>query len=296
MADPVRTAIRNRSLLAFFVLAFLLAWGFDAVPGVVGLTQPSWPSWFFAGFLSALSPSIAAAIVIYANGQSVREWLRSILRFRVHAKWYVAAIGVPFAITYAAGLAAAVLGGPVVWSEFTFQPATIVIGVVLGTLLGGGQEELGWRGFAQPELQARFGALPAAVLLGIVWGLWHLPQFVLGGVRSNWPLSMMAAYLVGIVAFSVLLAWVFNGSGGSAWLAMVMHGADNATTGQIPIDVDVVAPQGIIVPETLVTINVPHAIITWVVVAAVLLVAGTALHQSRVSPPLSRSVPEWRAK
>ena len=104
--------------MTFFVLAYALAWSLEAVPDLIGMNQPSWPSWFVTGFLGALAPSIAAAIVVYASGENVHEWLRSILRFRVHPKWYMLAIGVPFAITYATGVVSWALGGPIDWAAF----------------------------------------------------------------------------------------------------------------------------------------------------------------------------------
>jgi membrane protease YdiL (CAAX protease family) len=274
--------VRKRRLSLFFVLAYALAWGVESVPDVVGMTQPSWTSWFFAGFLSALSPSVAAALVVAASGERVRGWFRSVAKVRVHPKWYAAAIGVPFLIVYAAGVVSWALGGPIDWSAFEISPATVVIGIILGTLLGGGQEEFGWRGFAQPELQERYGTLRAAVVVGVFWGLWHLPQFLPGGFRSDWGPLMVGSYFVGIIGFSVLLAWVFNGSGGSAVLAMVMHGADNATQGRVPVDLSVVAPEGVLLPSTLVTINVPHAILTWTVALAVVAIVGTGLYRNRV--------------
>jgi membrane protease YdiL (CAAX protease family) len=274
--------VRERRITSFFVLAYALAWSVESVPDVVGMTQPSWTSWFFAGFLSALAPSVAAALVVAASGESVRGWFRSVAKVRVHPKWYAAAIVVPFLIVYAAGVVSWTLGGPIDWSAFEISPAIIVIGIVIGTILGGGQEEFGWRGFAQPELQERYGALQAAIVVGVFWGLWHLPQFLPGGFRADWGPLMVGSYFVGIVGFSVLLAWVFNGSGGSAVLAMVMHGADNATQGRLPIDLSVVAPEGVLLPSTLVTINVPHAILTWIVALAVVAIVGTALYRNRV--------------
>jgi membrane protease YdiL (CAAX protease family) len=282
MSNVVLETIRTRRLTSFFVLAYALAWGVERVPDLVGMAQPSWPSWFFAGFLSALAPSVAAAIVISASGESVRDWFRSVAKVRVHPKWYLAAIGVPFAIVYATGVVSWALGGPIDWSAFELSPTTIVISIVIGTFLGGGQEEFGWRGFAQPELQARYGAFRAALVVGVFWGLWHLPQFLPGGFRADWPLSMVGAYFVGIVGFSVLLAWVFNGSGGSAWLAMLMHGADNGTQGRIPVDLAVVAPEGVLLPERLVLVNVPHSVLTWLVVVVVVAVVGTGLYSQRV--------------
>jgi len=278
----IREVVERRRLTSFFLLAYALAWGVEAVPGLVGMTQPSWTSWFFAGFLSALAPSVAAAIVVWASGESVRGWFRSVAKVRVHWKWYVAAIAVPFLIVYAAGVVSWVIGGPIDWSAFEISPTTIVFGIVIGTLLGGGQEEFGWRGFAQPELQERYGAFRAAIVVGVFWGLWHLPQFLPGGFRADWGPLMIGSYFVGIIGFSVLLAWVFNGSGGSAWLAMVMHGADNATQGRLPIDLSIVAPDGVLLPSTLVTINVPHAILTWLIALIVVGVVGTALYRDRV--------------
>ncbi|WP_435073515.1 CPBP family glutamic-type intramembrane protease [Halorubrum sp. HHNYT27] len=246
------------------------------------MTQPSWPSWFLEGFLGALAPSVAAAIVIAASGESVRAWFKSVATVRVPLRWYAAAIGIPFAIVYATGVVSWALGGPVDWAAFEISLTTIVFSIVIGTLIGGGQEEFGWRGFAQPELQDRYGAFRAAVVIGVFWGLWHLPQFLPGGFRADWPPALIVSYFVGIIGFSVLLAWVFNGSGGSAWLAMVMHGADNATQGRIPIDLGAVAPDGVLLPETLVTINVPHAVLTWLVAMAVVGLVGTALYRDRI--------------
>ncbi|NLV06209.1 CPBP family intramembrane metalloprotease [Haloarcula rubripromontorii] len=282
MRGGLRRLVDGHPVAAFFVLAYALAWGVELVPDLAGMTQPSWTSWFFAGFLSALAPSVAAALVIAASGESVRDWFRSVAKVRVHPKWYAAAIVVPFVIVYAAGVVSWALGGPIDWSAFEISPTTIVFGIVIGTLLGGGQEEFGWRGFTQPELQERYGAFRAAVVVGVFWGLWHLPQFLPGGFRADWGPLMVGSYFVGIVGFSVLLAWVFNGSGGSAWLAMVMHGADNATQGRLPIDLSVVAPDGVLLPSRLVTINIPHALLTWLVALIVVGVVGTALYRDRV--------------
>jgi membrane protease YdiL (CAAX protease family) len=226
------------------------------------------------------------------SGESVWGWLRGILRWRVHPKWYLFAIGVPFAITFASGIAAWALGGPIDWGAFEFDPISVVIGIVLGTLLGGGQEELGWRGFAQPELQANYGGLGAAVIVGVFWGLWHLPQFVLpGGPRADWPFELTVAYFTGIIAFSVLLAVVFNGSGGSALLAMIMHGTDNSTQGRVPLDIDIVLQGDVINYESLVSLYVSHAVITWAVTLVVLLLVGRGLYRRRTAP-LAASTPQ----
>jgi membrane protease YdiL (CAAX protease family) len=230
--------------------------------------------------LSETTPrrTFAAAIVVWASDESVRDWFRSVAKVWAYPKWYAVAIVVPFLIVYRAGVVSWAIGGPIGWSAFEISPTTIVIGIVIGTLLGGEQEEFGWRGFAQPELQERYGAFRAAIAVGVFWGLWHLPQFLPGGFRADWRSLMVGSYFVGIVGSSVLLAWVFNGSGGSAWLAMLMHGVDNATQGRLPIDLSVVAPDGVLLPSTLVTINVPYALLTW------LIVGWESVVESSISP------------
>ena len=281
MNNALTSTIREHRILSFFVLAYALSWTLDAIPIILGI-EPSWTRWFIEGFLSPLSPGVAAAIVLRVSGESVRGWLRDILRWRVHPKWYLFAIVIPFAIAYASGIASWALGGPIDWSAFEFDPVSIVIGIVLGTLLGGGQEELGWRGFAQPELQARFGGLAAAVIIGVFWGLWHLPQFIFpGGMRADWPLALTVSYFTGIIAFSILLAVVFNGSGGSALLAMIMHGTDNSTQGRVPLDLDVVLEDDLIDYDALVSLYVSHAGLTWLVTLLIVAVAGTDLYRRR---------------
>jgi len=86
---------------------------------------------------------------------------------------------------------------------------------------------------------------------------------------------MVGSYFVG---FSALPAWVFNDSGESAWLAMLMHGADNATQGRLPIDLSIVPLEGVLLPSTLATIDVPHTLPTWVVALVGGGVVGTALY------------------
>lgn len=283
MDSVLRERVARYRITSFFVLAYALSWSLDAIPKLLGM-EPSWGRWFIEGFLSPLSPGVAAAIVLWAGGESVRRWLRDVFQWRVHPKWYVVAIGLPFAITYAAGAASWALGGPIDWAAFDFDPITVAIGIVLGTFIGGGQEEFGWRGFAQPELQARYGGLTAALVIGVFWGLWHLPQFVPGGFRADWPIELVVAYFVGIVAFSVLLGWVFNGSNGSVLLAMVMHGTDNATTGQVPLDLDVVLVGDAIDWSALVTLNGSHAVITVAVALVVVAITGVHLYDDRVRP------------
>ena len=280
--ENFRSHIAHRPLVWFFLLTFAISWSLNGI--VIGLgMEPSWTRWILSGFLSALGPAIAAVIVVHARGDEVRAWARGIVHWRVHPKWYVAAIGIPAALALGSAGVVDLLGGPVDFGEFSPHVLTLAFGIVLGTFIGGGQEEIGWRGFAQPELQRQYGGFVAAIIIGIVWGVWHLPLFVdPTAPHSQWPLASQAVYFVGITGFSVLLAWVYNGSGGSILLVMLMHGSENALGALVPLDVDLVIVDGVPDWGALVTLNVSHALLTWLVAIVVIASVGTGLLASRI--------------
>lgn len=97
------------------------------------------------------------------------------------------------------------------------------------TLVGGGQEEVGWRGVALPALQDRFDALTASLLVGAAWALWHLPLFVFD--VTGYADRSIALYAALVVGFAVVFTWLYNGTGGSVLLAMLLHGGVNAASG-----------------------------------------------------------------
>ena len=86
-------------------------------------------------------------------------------------------------------------------------------------------EEFGWRGYALDRLQNRFNALLSSVILGLIWGLWHLPLFGLeGSIQQNVPIW---AFVLGTVLFSVILTWLYNNTGGSILAVILLHTTGN---------------------------------------------------------------------
>ena len=82
-------------------------------------------------------------------------------------------------------------------------------------------EELGWRGLALPLLQRHLNPAAAGLVLGLIWGAWHLPAFFVGGTpQSGWS---FLPFFVGVVAASVIMTGLYNASRGSLLLAMLMH-------------------------------------------------------------------------
>jgi membrane protease YdiL (CAAX protease family) len=86
-------------------------------------------------------------------------------------------------------------------------------------------EEVGWRGFALPRLQASRSALRASLLLAIGWAGWHLPLFAFSpGMASMGPAGALG-WFASLCVGSILLTWLFNSSGGSIGVVALFHGA-----------------------------------------------------------------------
>jgi hypothetical protein len=88
-------------------------------------------------------------------------------------------------------------------------------------------EEFGWRGFALPKLQSRNNALTASLIVGVMWGLWHLPAFWIAGAgQYNQPVFW---FMVGAPALAILYTWVYNHTKGSLLITVLYHTAFDST-------------------------------------------------------------------
>jgi hypothetical protein len=154
-------------------------------------------------------------------------------------------VGVPLAYLLSALLASAT-GGPALAVEPGWFSTFVVVTLLRATQ--GPVEELGWRGFALPLLQRRYSGLVSAVFLGLVWALWHAPALVISTAefaRVGPLLPGIVRLFVVLVATSVVITVVFNGSRGSVPIAVCFHWLTNLdypweSTSTVPIAQDVV--------------------------------------------------------
>jgi len=274
---PSRTAAATRAFpLKYFVIAFAFTWLFwglqllavrDLIPALPGLTV-----------IGTLGPLVAAVIV--TAQESGRAGLRSLLgrivRWRVAPIWYAVAILGPLALALGAIALHVALGGqpPSLVAMIGALPILLIYVVYMLIFVALG-EEVGWRGYALPALQARYSALISSVILGVMWGLWHLPLFFNPDTfYSNLPFIVWLAF---IVPFAILITWVFNSTGGSVLMAMFFHAVMNASTEvwkTIPQYSTKPASVAEAVAET-VHINLMSAIVLWVAAAVVVLFYGS---------------------
>jgi uncharacterized protein len=221
-------------LLLFFVLAFAWSWICWLLSSSV---KPQLP--FLAGLLflaGGFGPSIAAiAVVSYVGGRGgLRSWLVRCLQWRVGWRWLALAFFFPLAVMLLAAALHIALGGTMVPSPAIGHVWLAAVNFLLVLLLGGPiSEEFGWRGYGLPALQERYSWRVASLILGTVWGLWHLPLFYIADtVQSHIPFAL---FMVNTLALSILFAWLFNRTGGSVLPALVLHTAVNAWSWVIPV-------------------------------------------------------------
>jgi len=234
----IRGLIARNPLLSFFTLAFALSWiawtpyvlgqnglglepDFD-FPKILGTTQ-------VLGVLPGayLGPILAAFIVTAAaqGRPGLRRWAGRLLKWNVNWRWYAGSIlGVPAALVLT-GLA---LNGGDIHPPSAMALAALVPGLVFQMVTTGLAEEPGWRDFALPYLQPKFGPLRGTLILGPLWGLWHLPLFF--SEWGHWPdvtVWTLVEFVATTTLFSILMTWVFNRSGESLPIAMLVHTSVN---------------------------------------------------------------------
>ena len=235
------TLLRRFPLAGFFVLAFGLSWIAwtpyilsGAGLGVIGFRFPSLlgTEQLLGVLPGAFLGPLTAAFVVTAvvDGRAgLRHWGRRLVRFRVSWRWYLGVLlGVP------AILIGATLLLPASWGHVA-DPGVTLLALYLPMLVlqfftTATAEEPGWRDFALPRLQDRFGAVLGTVVLGTLWGCWHLPLFL--SDWGGWPDVAAFApveFVAGCIPLSLVMTWVFNRTGQSLPLVMILHAGINTT-------------------------------------------------------------------
>jgi membrane protease YdiL (CAAX protease family) len=167
----LRVASSRQPFFAFTILAYGFSWSCWLLSFWLSDGPAATALFYLAGF----GPWIAAMLVLKVQGRSLRGWLRSLFKWRLHPGWYLFALGFPVLLVAIVSLIWWRLGNAL---DFTVLPSRLVAYVptlLLIAIVQGGNEEPGWRGFGLPTLQQRHSPFVATSILGIVWALWHLP-------------------------------------------------------------------------------------------------------------------------
>ncbi len=265
--------LKSHPVLAYYALVFAISWGgillvvgpsgiFNSKANPEELTQ-------FIYFAALAGPSVAGvAMTGLLHGKAgLRDLLARVLHWRVNVRWYlVALLTAPIlmaAVIFALSLTSPVFVPAIVKTDD--RVGLVISGIVLGLVVSF-FEEIGWTGFATPELRKRYGFLPAGMVIGLVWGAWHYPLFS-GSASGAIPPALYIGVLLFtfLIPFRILMVWLYERTK-SVLVVMLMHAP--LAAGQL-----ILLPSAIS-NESAVIFDLAFAAALWVVVAAVYVTKG----------------------
>ena len=226
------------NLVLFIVITFLISW-LSWLPSVLvyfGII-PSGPIQIM-GQLAIFGPFIAAFALTLKNSGKVgaKALFISGWNVRFNKKWLVV-LFLPILISLIAFLTVSVIE-PMNRLQYATPVIMWIPNFIIFYFIGGPfTEEYGWRGYALDRIQSRFNALFSSLILGLIWGLWHLPLFFISGtVQENIPIY---EFLLVTVVLSVFYTWILNNNRDkdgklNVFLAIMFHAMSNFSSMILP--------------------------------------------------------------
>ncbi len=231
MTTDEHSPSRQYPVASFFVLTFILSYFGGVIAAII--LQMLLPESLkdSADVVAKFGPTFAGIIMagVVAGKVGVKKLFDALLDFRIHPGWYGYALVLPFIIMI---LSLAIFqwnGGTLETGQWnTAALNSLLLLIPLKIFLGGGLgEELGWRGFALPQLQKRMSAFRASLLIWVVWTVWHFPAFFLASSRDGeMPIWMFTIF---VFAVTILFTWAYNMTNGNLLIPVVFHGTANAS-------------------------------------------------------------------
>ena len=235
------------SLIAFFVLAYAIAWGTFGIIALIarqsgldnaqelmtmgdsfqfGNSRLSVPHWlvYLLTRLADFAFSIAGIVLIAvtAGRAGLKTLWQRLTRWRISWVWYLAALLPLFLYTLATAVAGALPSATFTLKTISTGLFSLESGILVSLFLRGALgEELGLRGFALPRLLQNNSPFRASLIIGVFWGLWHLPVLIGRDIGSIVAFSLLS------IGLSMLFTWLFQGSSGSLVPVLLFHATQN---------------------------------------------------------------------
>lgn len=207
----MRTVIKHNPFISFVVIAYGWTWIF----------APLIDQNILFPLLALFGPAVAAIIVLKTT-RGTSGLVELMNRFRMSPAllaWCVLAVLLPFALLFPTWLLHNCL-----WEATDFQLNQLsLLSIIVSVLIIG--EEVGWRGLLLPYLLKQYSPVTSSLMVGIVWAVWHLPNFLIPSFpHYGLPFS---AFVLLTTAFSMLFTWFHLRTNGSLVVAVIFHAALN---------------------------------------------------------------------
>jgi membrane protease YdiL (CAAX protease family) len=231
--------MENKIPVRFFVFTFCWSWIFWGIAILLGqgnsqnITFPSTEIIFVLMIIGVFGPAIGAIISIYTieGKSSIKIFFKQFLSLNFGWKTWTSI----FLIIGCAHFVVWII--PEVFGEDRIQthlPSIYIfpIYILIMIFFGGGQEEIGWQGYILPHLENKFGLIIGGLFLGIIWGIWHLPLWIIPG--STQVFTNFYGFILLTIGYSYLFSWIIYKSGKRLFSGLVVHGVANAFAALFP--------------------------------------------------------------
>jgi membrane protease YdiL (CAAX protease family) len=222
-------------IVTYYAIAFGIAW-LVWMPlvlssrALLGIQIPEALAW-----LAGIAPIFAGTFMTYRESgvSGLKQLVTRCIMWRFEFWWWLIVVFLPIAIILLNLSIYRLLGG----TTYGTQPAgwlagylsTVFILIPLAIF-----EEAGWRGYASPRLQYLLGKWRGSLVLGVLWGVWHIPYYLIRGVSIFADFSIpylvlsLLFFVIGTTAFETMMTWMFQKTRGSLLFACIFHASNNA--------------------------------------------------------------------
>ena len=177
--------------------------------------------------LGAFGPAFGAYMALRSQGKSFKDHLRGFWSWKGISNWplWVAIIIiVPLIINGSSQLIGLAIGLDIPAAPMNiwlYIPSFLVV-----TLIGGGQEELGWRGYLQGELMPKYGLVKTSSFIGLIWGLWHAPLWFM--IHDQHDFTPYIGFVLMTISISFVYSYIYIKTDGNKLIHILFHGSSNA--------------------------------------------------------------------
>lgn len=211
----------NLFLLLTFVL-FIVGFGITGI--LISIDSPNYLV-VLAQIVMAWTPTVAFAIIHRRVDPGRSIWRNIADRFAAPIKLLplLASILIPVVATIIVWAGYSMVSGEALFDLVAKLSVGSILLMFLDSLIRGPLgEELGWRGYLQIELNKRFSLLKSSLIVGGIWGVWHLPLWFVSGFQGVNLLLYIVFFMIGLVSFSVIIGYIYS-RGGNLVYAILLH-------------------------------------------------------------------------
>ncbi|MFX0041250.1 MAG: type II CAAX prenyl endopeptidase Rce1 family protein [Promethearchaeota archaeon] len=221
-----------RNIVLFLLITFAWTW----LLWLASVISPTGHSNFLFSVLFIIGgygPSVSAFLLTYITEkkEGVKILWKRFWNVKIKIKWLLITFLLFPALFVASSLLVLFVQGLPSTLAWISQPWVIITYILTAFFAGGFSEEFGWRGYALDRFQAKLGALISSLILGVIWGLWHLPTwFIAGDPHGIGGIPDFFLFVIETAFLSILYTWVYNNTNRSIFVAVMFHTIYNFMT------------------------------------------------------------------